>query len=42
MLKSFNLEGAVRVSPLHCHTPSDIAKFLAVTEAIANANRLSR
>ncbi|PVX72787.1 aminotransferase class V-fold PLP-dependent enzyme [Paraburkholderia unamae] len=42
MLKSFNLEGAVRVSPLHCHTPNDIAKFLAVTEAIANANRLSR
>jgi selenocysteine lyase/cysteine desulfurase len=35
MLRSFNLEGAVRISPLHCHSPRDIARFLAVTEEIA-------
>ncbi|CAG9239765.1 Cysteine desulfurase [Paraburkholderia tropica] len=40
MLKSFKLDGAVRISPLHCHAPSDIANFLAVTEAIARENRL--
>ncbi|MEX3982242.1 aminotransferase class V-fold PLP-dependent enzyme [Paraburkholderia sp. EG287A] len=38
MLKSFNLEGAVRVSPLHCHTPGDIGRFLAVTERIAKSH----
>ncbi|WP_176315232.1 aminotransferase class V-fold PLP-dependent enzyme [Burkholderia vietnamiensis] len=41
MLKSFNLDGAVRISPLHCHAPSDVAKFLAVTEDIAIASRLA-
>ncbi|MDR5758412.1 aminotransferase class V-fold PLP-dependent enzyme [Caballeronia sp. LZ035] len=35
MLRSFNLEGAVRISPLHCHSPDDIARFLAVTEEVA-------
>lgn len=35
MLRSFNLEGAVRISPLHCHSPRDIARFLAVTEEVA-------
>ena len=35
MLKSFNLSGAVRVSPLHCHTPRDIVRFLAITEELA-------
>ena len=38
MLKSFSLDGAVRISPLHCHGPSDVARFLAVTEEIAGAN----
>ncbi|MEM5367693.1 aminotransferase class V-fold PLP-dependent enzyme [Paraburkholderia azotifigens] len=37
MLKSFNLDGAVRVSPLHCHGPADVTRFLAVTEEIATA-----
>ncbi|MGF6552278.1 aminotransferase class V-fold PLP-dependent enzyme [Paraburkholderia youngii] len=37
MLKSFGLGGAVRISPLHCHGPSDIARFLTVTEEIAGA-----
>ncbi|MGR3909819.1 aminotransferase class V-fold PLP-dependent enzyme [Burkholderia sp. SR8] len=35
MLKSFGLAGAVRVSPLHCHAPDDIARFLEITEALA-------
>jgi len=35
MLKSFGLGGAVRISPLHCHAPDDIARFLAITEALA-------
>lgn len=34
MLESFGLQGAVRVSPLHCHGPADIDRFLAVTEAV--------
>ncbi|MBJ9676005.1 aminotransferase class V-fold PLP-dependent enzyme [Burkholderia gladioli] len=37
MLKSFGLAGAVRISPLHCHTPEDIERFLAVTEELASA-----
>ncbi|HEX7936939.1 MAG TPA: aminotransferase class V-fold PLP-dependent enzyme [Paraburkholderia sp.] len=40
MLESFRLNGAVRVSPLHCHEPSDIAKFLAVTEEVASTSRV--
>ncbi|KWO44770.1 aminotransferase [Burkholderia sp. MSMB1459WGS] len=35
MLKSFGLAGAVRISPLHCHAPDDIARFLAITAALA-------
>lgn len=34
MLESFGLSGAVRVSPLHCHTFDDVDRFLAVTQAI--------
>ncbi|WP_175875668.1 aminotransferase class V-fold PLP-dependent enzyme [Burkholderia sp. BCC0097] len=35
MLKSLGLGGAVRISPLHCHAPDDIARFVAITEALA-------
>jgi selenocysteine lyase/cysteine desulfurase len=35
MLKSFNLDGAVRISPLHCHAPRDIERFLSITEELA-------
>jgi selenocysteine lyase/cysteine desulfurase len=35
MLESFGLEGTVRVSPLHCHSVEDMAKFLRVTREIA-------
>lgn len=31
MLDSFGIAGAVRVSPLHCHGPKDVDKFLAIT-----------
>jgi selenocysteine lyase/cysteine desulfurase len=40
MLNSFGLDGAVRISPLHCHGSADIARFLAVTREIARASRL--
>jgi cysteine desulfurase/selenocysteine lyase len=35
MLNSFNLNGAVRVSPLHCNSAEDIDQFLMVTREIA-------
>lgn len=37
MLESFGLEGAVRVSPLHCHTLAEMEQFLRVTQQIAQA-----
>ncbi|WOI43818.1 aminotransferase class V-fold PLP-dependent enzyme [Acidovorax sp. BLS4] len=37
MLESFGLAGAVRVSPLHCHSTADVDRFLAVTQDIAQA-----
>jgi selenocysteine lyase/cysteine desulfurase len=37
MLNSLGLEGAVRVSPLHCHTFQDVDRFLAVTREICAA-----
>ena len=35
MLHSFGLEGAVRVSPLHCNSAADIDRFLQVTREIS-------
>jgi len=35
MLKSFGMDGAVRVSPLHCNSMEDIDRFLQVTAEIA-------
>lgn len=37
MLESFGVEGAVRVSPLHCHTAEDVDRFLEVTRDISAA-----
>jgi selenocysteine lyase/cysteine desulfurase len=37
MLESLGLEGAVRVSPLHCHTFDDVDRFLEVTREICAA-----
>lgn len=38
MLESFGLAGTVRVSPLHCHSMDDVAKFLRITQEIAAQN----
>lgn len=35
MLESFNLDGAIRVAPLHCNSTADIDKFLKVTMEIS-------
>jgi cysteine desulfurase / selenocysteine lyase len=37
MLNSLGLAGAVRVSPLHCHTFEDVDRFLEVTREICAA-----
>ncbi len=37
MLHSFGLEGAVRVSPLHCNSIADIDRFLRITREISEA-----
>ena len=37
MLDSFGLEGAVRVSPLHCNSIADVRRFLRVTLEIRQA-----
>ncbi|MEH6455810.1 MAG: aminotransferase class V-fold PLP-dependent enzyme [Cocleimonas sp.] len=38
MLESFGLEGAIRVSPLHCHSANDIDTFLSITKQMASGN----
>ncbi|MFA9424616.1 MAG: aminotransferase class V-fold PLP-dependent enzyme, partial [Sedimentibacter sp.] len=35
MLKTLKIDGAVRVSPLHCHDKEDIDKFLIATKKLA-------
>jgi cysteine desulfurase/selenocysteine lyase len=35
MLESFDLEGAIRVSPLHCNSEADVDRFLAITREIS-------
>ena len=35
MLESFGLTGAVRVSPIHCHSVADMERFLHITREIA-------
>jgi len=37
MLESFGMDGAVRVSPLHCNSAADIDRFLQVTLQISEA-----
>ena len=36
MLESFDMDGAVRVSPLHCNSLADIDKFLQITKELAS------
>lgn len=35
IVESLGLDGAIRVSPLHCHGTDDIDKFLKITKQIA-------
>ena len=35
MLDSFGMDGAVRVSPLHCNAVEDIDSFLRITQELA-------
>lgn len=35
IVEAIGIEGAIRVSPLHCHTVSDIDKYLVITAEIA-------
>lgn len=35
MLEAFGLDGAIRVSPLHCHSIGDIDEFLRITRELA-------
>ena len=35
IVEAIGIEGAIRVSPLHCHTTDDIDKFLKITAEIA-------
>lgn len=35
VVEAFHLKGAVRVSPLHCHTAEDVDQFLEITKKIA-------
>lgn len=37
MLDSFGLDGAIRVSPLHCNSAADIDRFLQITMEISEA-----
>lgn len=39
MLESFHLQGAIRISPLHCHTIGDIDNFLAITKDIVASQK---
>lgn len=40
MLKSFGLNGVIRVSPLHCNNIEEIEEFLEITQKIVEANKL--
>lgn len=37
IVEALGLEGAIRVSPLHCHGTDDIDRFLEITKLIANS-----
>ncbi|GAA0317336.1 cysteine desulfurase-like protein [Bacillus carboniphilus] len=41
MIDSFGMKGAIRISPLHCHTVEEIEEFLSITARIAEQS-LSR
>lgn len=35
VVEAFDLRGAIRVSPLHCHTIADVDEFLTITKQLA-------
>lgn len=35
IVEALGLDGAIRVSPLHCHGPEDVDRFLSITQEIA-------
>ena len=37
IVEALGLEGAIRVSPLHCHGVEDVDKFLKITRTIAES-----
>ena len=37
IVDTLGIPGAIRVSPLHCHGPKDIDKFLKITKEISEA-----
>ena len=42
MLEALQIQGCIRISPLHCNSEEEVIRFLAVTERIAgNAQRLA-
>jgi len=40
MLESFGLKGAIRVSPIHCHSLEDIEEFLQTTKELCNKSHI--
>ncbi|MFJ7512705.1 aminotransferase class V-fold PLP-dependent enzyme [Peribacillus simplex] len=40
MLESFGMEGALRISPLHCNSVEEIEKFLTITKKIVEKSRV--
>lgn len=40
MLDSFDMEGALRVSPLHCNSVEEVEQFLSITKKIVEKSRL--
>ena len=38
MLESFGMEGAIRISPLHCNNVDEIEEFLDITQKIVERN----
>lgn len=38
MLDSFGMEGAIRISPLHCNNVDEIEEFLEITQKIVARN----
>lgn len=40
MLESFGMEGALRISPLHCNSVEEVEKFITITKKIVEKSRI--